>query len=52
VLAALQLAGDEPELAGYLLAKAIVLGGGEGLSLADDDTLATTAMERRWRRKT
>ena len=50
VLAALQLAGREPELAGYLLAKTIVLAGAEGLSLADDHTLAAKAMERRWRR--
>ena len=35
--AALRLAAHEPELAGYKLAKAIVLGGGAGLSLTEAD---------------
>lgn len=51
VRAALRLAAHEPELAGYKLAKAIVLGGGAGLSLAQDAALAERAMERRWRRR-
>lgn len=52
VLAAHELAAHEPELAAYKLAKAIVLERGGGLAIATDDTLATRAMERRWRRKT